>query len=151
MKRPTEAPLGTPRPKPAAVRRILVADDSVDVAESVGMLLELRGHQVYLAHTGRDAIAASRAHQPDVVLLDIGLPDMSGFDVARLIREAPLPVAPVLVAVTGYGRDADRQRAREAGIDHLLTKPVEPATLMKLLGSLAEPGSGRDGDGAAGA
>ena len=122
-------------------RRILVADDSVDAAESIGMLLELRGHEVRLAHTGRQAIEASETYRPDVVLLDISLPDMSGYEVARRLRNTPAAGHPVLVAVTGLDREDDRLRAREAGIDVHLTKPVDPAMLMELLGSLGDPTS----------
>jgi len=120
-------------------RRILVADDSVDAAESIGMLLQLRGHEVRLAHTGMQAIEASESYHPDVVLLDISLPDMSGYEVARRLRSAPAAGHPVLVAVTGHDREDDRLKAREAGIDVHLTKPVDPAMLMKLLGSLGGP------------
>jgi len=120
-------------------RRILVADDSVDAAESIGMLLELRGHEVRLAHTGRQAIEASETYRPDVVLLDISLPDMSGYEVARRLRSASGGAPPVLVAVTGYGLEDDRLQAKEAGIDLHLTKPVDPATLMELVGSLGSP------------
>ena len=146
--RMTKPGTGMPTPSgPGAPRRILVADDSVDAAESIGMLLELRGHEVRIAHTGRQAIEASESYHPDVVLLDISLPDMSGYEVARRLRSAPDAGPLVLVALTGFGREADRLRAREAGIDVHLTKPVEPAVLMKLLsslgGTLPTPESGR--------
>ena len=122
----------------ATARRILVADDSVDAAESIGMLLELRGHDVRLAHTGRQAIETSESYRPDVVLLDISLPDMNGYEVGRRLRSAQGAGSPVLVAVTGFGHEDDRTRAREAGIDLHLTKPVDPARLIELLHSLGE-------------
>lgn len=122
-----------------AARRILVADDSVDAAESVGMLLELRGHDVRLAHTGQQAIELAASYRPDVILLDISLPDMSGYEVAQALQGAAGDTRPVLIAVTGLGREEDRARTRAAGIDLHLTKPVEPATLMDLLATLGEP------------
>ncbi|UGQ47291.1 response regulator [Massilia endophytica] len=104
--------------------RILVVDDSVDAAEIVGALLEHAGHQVKLAHDGAGAIAAALAMQPDVVFLDIGLPDMSGVAVAAAMRREPSLQRTALVALTGYGQDKDREEARAAGFNHHLTKPV---------------------------
>jgi CheY-like chemotaxis protein len=133
-------------PRAGAAMRILVADDSLDAAESIGMLLGLRGHDVRLAHTGRQAIELSASYRPDVILLDISLPDMSGFEVAEALRSASSDAPPVLVAVTGFGRETDHQRAREAGIDLMLTKPVEPARLMELLNGLGESRTIPDSD-----
>ena len=130
-----------PGARPMTARRVLVADDSVDAAESVGMLLELRGHEVRLAHTGRQAIELAAHYRPDVILLDISLPDMSGYEVAQALQGAAGEARPVLIAVTGFGREEDRARTREAGIDLHLTKPVEPAKLLDLLATLGEPRS----------
>ncbi len=112
-------------------RRVAVVDDNRDGAESLAMLLRLWGHEVYLAHDGPTAVEVVRANQPEVVLLDIGLPGMDGYQVARQLRaESP---DRILVALTGYGQDEDRRRAREAGFNHHLTKPVAPEDLQALL------------------
>lgn len=114
-------------------RRILVVDDNTDSAESLGALLEMVGHQVRTAHDGPSALAQAGSFVPDVVLLDIGMPGMSGYDVARELREDPAHEGIVLVAVTGWGQEEDRRRSREAGFDHHLTKPADLPTLQDLL------------------
>jgi CheY-like chemotaxis protein len=114
-------------------RRVLVVDDNVDAAESMAMLLRLWGHDVRLAHNGPEALKAASENQPDVMVLDIGLPGMNGYEVAGRLREHPAFQKMLVIAVTGYGQDKDRARSREAGIDHHLTKPVELATLEKLV------------------
>lgn len=128
LSQPAPAPAEKPAPPPAtptaAGLRVLVVDDNVDAALSLGALIELSGHEVQLAHDGSAAIAAARSSAPDLVLLDIGLPGMNGYEVAAQLRQAGLARA-VLVAVTGYGRAEDIDRARKAGFDHHLTKPVD--------------------------
>jgi PAS domain S-box-containing protein len=114
-------------------RRILIVDDNADAAETLALLLRLNGHDVQTALDGPAAVEAARAFQPDVALLDIGLPGMDGYEVARRLRREPGLKDVRLVAVTGYGREEDRLRSREAGFDHHLTKPVEPCVLLKLL------------------
>ena len=114
-------------------RKVLVVDDNVDSAESLSMLLELSGHEVYLAHDGEQALAEFELRRPDVVLLDIGLPKLDGFEVARRLRSDDRNRDLLLIALTGYGKDDDRNRGRDAGFNHHLVKPVEPETLMKLL------------------
>ena len=109
--------------------RILVVDDSIDAAEIVGALLEHSGHAVHLAHDGASAIAAALQVQPDIVFLDIGLPDMSGSEVAARMRELPALRNVALVALTGYGQNKDREKAIAAGFNHHLTKPVSLETL----------------------
>ena len=116
--------------------RILVVDDNVDAAETIGMLLELNGHRVQMAHDGHGATVAATTFVPHVILLDIGLPGLDGYQVARTLRGRPGMQTTVLIALTGYGMDEDRQRARNAGFDHHLTKPVDPVLLSKLIGSL---------------
>ncbi|HWM90126.1 MAG TPA: ATP-binding protein [Thermoanaerobaculia bacterium] len=111
--------------------RILVVDDNRDAAESLAMLLQMWGHEVYLAYDGLDAVEAAAEFQPDVVLLDIGLPKMNGYEAAHRIRQAKQDV--VLIALTGWGQDEDRRRSREAGFDHHLTKPVEFEALQNML------------------
>jgi PAS domain S-box-containing protein len=119
----------------------LVVDDNHDAGDSLGQLLGLLGADVRVARNGREALAAFAAFQPRVVLLDIGMPEMNGYDVARALR-AGFPDTPAtLVALTGWGQDDDRRRAREAGFDHHLVKPAEIDTLQALLGSLAAEGS----------
>ncbi len=105
--------------------RVLVVEDNEDVAESLRVLLELSGHEVWVAHEGRGALAYGRGHPPDVVLCDIGLPGaLNGYDVARAFRTEPALKHARLVAVTGYGAPEDRQRAQQAGFDQVLVKPV---------------------------
>jgi CheY-like chemotaxis protein len=117
---------------PAAGSRILVVDDSVDSAETLGELLKIWGHEVRLAHDGPGAVTAAREYKPEVVLLDIGLPGMDGFAVATELRKEGLG-GRMLVALTGYGEQQDKDRAQKAGFDHHLTKPIDPDTLQKLL------------------
>ena len=115
-----------------AARRILVVDDNRDAADSLCMLLIARGHDVRVAYDGLEAVGAAVTFLPDVVLLDIGLPKLSGNDAARRIREARGDGV-LLVAVTGWGQEEDRKRAREAGFDHHLTKPVDPVAIARLV------------------
>jgi CheY-like chemotaxis protein len=112
--------------------RILVVDDNVDAAVTLAMLLELDGHAVQVAHSGGDALGLVRALQPAVVLLDIGMPGMDGYQTAEAIRKLPGVAQPCLVALTGWGAEHDRMRSAGAGFDHHLTKPVEMATLQGL-------------------
>jgi PAS domain S-box-containing protein len=112
---------------------ILVTDDSVDAATSLGMLLELHGHAVRIAHDGAEAVAAVAESRPDVVLLDIGMPRMNGYEAARRIRAMPGGESIRLVALTGWGQAEDRRRTREAGFDAHVTKPVAFEELEQLL------------------
>src|SRR5262249_34854516 len=109
-----------PRPGGCPPRRVLVVDDHWDGAESTAALLRIQGHEVRTAHDGPEALEAARAFRPQVVLLDIGLPGMDGYEVARRLRQEPESGGVVLVAVTGYGRDEDRRAAAAAGFDHHL-------------------------------
>jgi CheY-like chemotaxis protein/nitrogen-specific signal transduction histidine kinase len=113
--------------------RILVVEDHRDSAESLRMLLELLGHKVVLAFSGPDGVRAAGEWRPDVVLCDIGLPGLDGYGVARELRRGPATARVRLIAVTGYGSEEDRRRARLAGFDHHLTKPVAPDALLPLL------------------
>jgi PAS domain S-box-containing protein len=113
-------------------RRILVVDDNQDSAESLALLLEIYGHEVQVAFTGPAALDRARTFLPDVVLLDIGLPGMDGYEVARQLRAERDGCR--LVALTGYGQDEDRRRSREAGFDHHLIKPVDLEALVRVLG-----------------
>ena len=116
-----------------ATKRLLIVDDNRDTAESLCMLLELLGHEVRSAHDGLAAIDVAAEFRPDVVLLDIGLPKLNGYDTARRIREQAWGATMHLIAVTGWGQDTDRSEARSAGFDHHLTKPVDIPKLTKLL------------------
>jgi CheY-like chemotaxis protein len=129
---------------PAPGRRILVVDDNRDAAESLGMLLGMVGHEVRVAHDGLEACAAAEEFRPDVVLLDLGLPKLSGYEVARRLREAEGGSDVLLVALTGWGQEEDRRRTREAGFDHHLTKPVELEQLRRLLAGAEAHGEGAD-------
>ena len=122
--------------------RVLVVDDNVDAADTLAELLSLWGHTARVAYDGRTALAEVRSWRPDVVLLDIGLPGMDGYAVAREIRELPDLAEVRLLAVTGYGQDADRRRAREAGFDSHLTKPVDAAELRSVLETTTQALSG---------
>jgi PAS domain S-box-containing protein len=119
--------------------RVLVVEDNVDAADSLGALLEVLGHHVQIANDGPRALDLARAHPPDLMLVDIGLPGMDGYEVAREIRRDPRLRHVVLVALTGYGREEDRTRALEAGFDRHLVKPVEPDTLQSLVAGLTAP------------
>jgi two-component system OmpR family response regulator len=114
-------------------RRILLVDDSVDAAEAMSMLLETLGHEVRTMHDGPSALAMVDDFAPDVVILDIGLPGMNGFELAREMRARPNTKTALMIALTGYGGESDRQKAREAGFDHHLVKPVSFAAIEKVI------------------
>ena len=116
-----------------AHRKILVVEDNADAAATMRDFLELSGHEVELAASGLDGVEAARHFHPEVVLCDLGLPGMNGFEVAAELRRDPSTRSARLIAVTGYGRDEDRRRSKEAGFDLHLTKPVDPAQLKALL------------------
>ena len=123
------APTSDTTPEP---RRVLIVDDNHDSADMMALLLTFVGHEVRTAHDGLQAITAVAEFQPDVVLLDIGLPVLSGYEVAERIRRAP-GRQPVLVALTGWGQTDDRRRGADAGFDHQLIKPVDHDALMKIV------------------
>ena len=109
--------------------RILVVDDNVDAANLLSMMLQLSGHETTAAYGGREALTLASASRPEIVFLDIGLPDMNGYDVARHLRALPWMKHALLVAVTGWGSEEDRRKSRDAGFDFHLTKPVDPAAI----------------------
>jgi PAS domain S-box-containing protein len=127
-----------PRAKPSANSgrmRVLVVDDSHQSAQTIKILLELSGHDVRAVYDGGAALAAYRTFRPDAVLLDVGLPGMSGYDVARQIRREQGDKRPLIVAVSGYGQEEDKRRAQESGCDFHMTKPVDPTKLVALIAS----------------
>jgi CheY-like chemotaxis protein len=113
-------------------RRVLVVDDNRDSAETMAELVKIWGYEVRTAHDGPAALDCARSFRPHVVLLDVGLPGMDGYELAQRLRAEGL-AGNLLVSVTGYGQDEDRRRAAEAGFDHHLTKPVDPDTLQRLV------------------
>jgi PAS domain S-box-containing protein len=134
--RPAErqSPAGAGEGKAAGRRcKVLVVDDDEDTAASLGTMLRMMGHDVRTAHDGAEAVDAAGSYRPDLVLLDIGLPKLNGYEAARRIREQPWGKGMKLIALTGWGQEEDRRRAKEAGFDQHVVKPVEPAALEQLL------------------
>ncbi|MBC7900107.1 MAG: PAS domain S-box protein [Saprospiraceae bacterium] len=119
-------------------RRILVVDDNLDSAESLAMLLKLSGHEVQMAHDGLEAIKAAAEFLPEVILLDIGLPKLNGYEAAREIRQQKWGESITLIALTGWGQDEDRQRSKDAGFNSHMVKPVDHVELMKRLDELTD-------------
>jgi CheY-like chemotaxis protein len=118
---------------PTTSHRILVVDDNADAAASLAKLLQMTGNETHTAHDGMEAVEAAERLRPDVVLLDIGLPKLSGLDVCRRIREQPWGREIMVVAVTGLGQEEDRRRSEEAGFDRHLVKPVDYPALLSIL------------------
>jgi CheY-like chemotaxis protein len=129
----TEAGQPTIRPL-----RMLVVDDNVDAAEILEILLTESGHEVRIAHDGPAALEAALEFRPNVVLLDIGLPEMDGYEVAKRIRQQPTLTNVVLVALTGYGQETNRQRSQEAGFDHHLVKPADFQKVQQILATVSQ-------------
>ena len=117
-------------------RRILVVDDNRDSADSLATMLNIMGNEVRTAHDGLEAVDLAATFNPEVVLMDIGLPMLNGFDAARRMRDQPGGNGMVIVALTGWGQEEDRRRSQEAGFDHHIVKPVDPFALEKLLDGL---------------
>jgi CheY-like chemotaxis protein len=122
-------------------RRILIVDDNRDAADSTGTLLLLWGHQVRVAYDGLSAVALARTYLPDVCLIDLAMPGMSGYQVVRQLRNEPGLKPALLIALTGFDQQADRKQSREAGFDAYLVKPVELAALQEVLVSGTESGA----------
>jgi CheY-like chemotaxis protein len=125
------APIATAR------RRVLVADDNLDAAESLAMLLTMMGHEVRAAHDGVQAIEQAEQFRPDLILMDVGMPKVDGLQAATQIRSMVWGAEPVIVALTGWGQEADRQRSKDAGCDVHLVKPLDFERLSVLLSELA--------------
>ena len=125
---------------PTPTLRVLLVDDNQDAVDAIAMLLESEGYEIRTANEGISALKEARAWSPDVIILDIGLPGMNGYQVAQALRQTPLDSNPLLIALSGYGSDRDRQLARTAGFDHHVVKPAEPELLFSLLASRRQSG-----------
>jgi signal transduction histidine kinase len=123
---------------PPSGHRLLVVDDNRDAADSLALLLRLQGHEVRVAHDGRAALQLAASFRPEMIFLDIGMPEMDGYEVARRVRRQPGLGPVVLTALTGWGQQEDRRRSKEAGFDHHLVKPPEPKVLEELLNGLKQ-------------
>lgn len=132
VKRP-EKNIEPPAPELAGSRRVLVVDDNIDAADTTAMFLRLLGHDVKTAHDGEQALACAPLYVPDIVVLDIGLPTLDGYEVARRLRKAPETRNCLLIAVTGYGQESDRQQVFQAGFDKHLIKPADPHVLGEII------------------
>jgi CheY-like chemotaxis protein/anti-sigma regulatory factor (Ser/Thr protein kinase) len=122
-------------------RSILVVDDNVDAADSLARLLRLQGHTVRIAFDGHTALQEARSSHPNVIILDLGLPGISGYDIARKLRCENSGEDPLIIAVSGYGREEDQRRSREAGFNHHFTKPVDFATLLRAVSAVSDGSS----------
>jgi CheY-like chemotaxis protein len=139
-----EAPADEGPRAAGARRRILVADDNRDSANSMALLLRLRGNELRTAHDGVEAVAVAEAFRPQVILMDVGMPRLNGYEATRRIREQPWGKATVIIALTGWGQEGDKERSREAGCDGHLVKPVNLSELEKLLAELTGSEAPRD-------
>jgi two-component system CheB/CheR fusion protein len=136
---PEEAPQAPQQPDTSPSRRVLVVDDSISTAQSMAALLQLKGHDGRVAFDGPKALETAAAFHPEVVLLDIDMPGMNGYQVAKQLRQMPGLEQTLLVAITGYGQEEDRRRSREAGFQLHLVKPVRLSAILELLASAAFP------------
>ncbi len=116
--------------------RILVVDDNIDAADSLAVLLQSQGHAVNIAYDGLEALALAQEYKPEVVILDIGMPHMNGYEVAAAVRKSPGMEEAILIALTGWGSQEDRLRSQHAGFDHHLIKPASPNVLSRLIAGL---------------
>jgi signal transduction histidine kinase len=137
---------GLPGPLPGSGRRLLVIDDNRDAADSLATLLRLAGHEVRVAHDGPAALELTKVYRPEVVLLDLGMPGMDGYEVARRLRQQPGLERVRLAALTGWGQQEERRRTAAAGFDHHLVKPVDPEALEELLVGLGPPAGCQGGE-----
>ena len=126
-------PMSAPTREARVSRRVLVVDDNTDNAELLQILLQEEGHTTYVAHDGVEGLAAAERLRPDVVLMDLGLPRIDGFDACRRIREQPWGKRMLMIAITGWGQDVDRRKSQEAGFDHHLVKPVDASAIVALM------------------
>jgi PAS domain S-box-containing protein len=132
--KPASSSSATATPK----RRILVVDDNVDAAKTLGIMLTIMGNETCLAHDGAEAVAKAASFQPEIILLDLGLPNINGFEACQMIRRQPGAERIVIVALTGWGQEEDKYRTKEAGFDDHFVKPIEPARLHRLVAALPD-------------
>jgi CheY-like chemotaxis protein len=118
---------------PTVRRRVLIADDNRDAADSLAILLRMEGHDVSVVYDGKQAVAAIDSLRPEVAVLDIGMPELNGYEVAREVRRGPMGTTVTLIAVTGWGQALDKARATEAGFNHHFTKPIAVEHLAQML------------------
>jgi CheY-like chemotaxis protein len=128
---------------PKSSLRILIVDDNRDSADSLSMMLKIMGNDTRTAYDGEEAVAVANEFRPAVILLDIGLPRLNGYEACRRIREQTKGKELVIIAQTGWGQDEDRQRTHQAGFDHHMVKPVDPQALMSLLAELSNAAGSR--------
>jgi CheY-like chemotaxis protein len=131
--RPLDAEIEAQAPVAGAALRILIVDDNQDAADACAMLLRLSGHEVQVAYAGLPSLRLAESFRPQVYLVDIGLPDLSGFEIAERVRAKPWGRRATLIAVTGWGQEEVKRRALAAGFDHHLTKPVAAEAVESLL------------------
>jgi DNA-binding response OmpR family regulator len=129
--------------KTTTARRVLVVDDNRDAAESLAVFLQLGGHTVKTAYDGIEAIEAAESFRPDLILLDIGMPNLNGYEACRRIRDTAWGKNMTVIAQTGWGQEDDKRRTRDAGFDDHLVKPVDPISVMKLVAALNDRDEGR--------
>ena len=132
-------PSGQDPERRTASLRVLVVDDNVDSADTVGFVLRRLGHEIRTEYDGARALAAADAFRPDLILLDIGMPGMDGHDVAREIRQTPWGGTTTIIAVSGWGEEADKRRSREAGFDQHVVKPLDFEGVQRLLSGVSAP------------
>ncbi len=134
---PQSPPADTAEPNGASLQ-VLVVDDNMDAAQSLGLLLEASGHHVRTAYDGPTALQVAFEFRPNIVLLDIGLPGIDGFEVAKRLRQDPSLSGVVLVAMTGYGKETDKLRSHDAGFNHHLIKPADFVKVKEILATVSE-------------
>lgn len=120
--------------EPSPRLSVLVVEDSVDAADSLALILELEGYRVAIANDGRSALESIERHPPSAILLDLGLPDIDGLEVARRVRDRFGPQVPLIIAISGHGNASDRSATDSGGFDDHLVKPVDPQVILELLG-----------------
>jgi CheY-like chemotaxis protein len=131
-------PVANPQAQGRSALRILIVDDNRDSATTLSTLLRQLGHQTLTAFDGEEAVSKARSFSPDVVLLDIGLPKLNGYEVCRWIRAQGSSRSIVIIAQTGWGQDETRQKTSDAGFDHHMVKPLDPSALVKILNDLTK-------------
>ena len=129
----TESSVTDYAPRATSTKRVLVIDDNVDVADMLAAYLQQLGHEVVQAHDGRTGLDVATRHQPDVIVCDLGLPGLDGYEVARTLRTIRQLRSSLLIAVSGYGESADRDKAQAAGFSHHITKPADPIEVAELI------------------